>query len=313
LKLKIFALFILIAANAVVAKANKLDENTILVVLVEEMNKKMVDKLNPSELESYKLDIENYNTNIVLAVKQYWKHGSKVEYKSKQELDALIAQKKSNTLYLIYSKYTFNYADVSSYKLTNKLYANSMQVVENYNKKHLPMRASKIEVKWADEPVNTAAYATVQMPSVQPKMADFTYAIKNLNLQIAYKSKGTTEVQLMKMYIKNAPHLKELELHLNINDIEKNEESEIKSNYKYALKISPPEKINEIILTGDKTKAVQIKIPNDDGSFTFKIIDAATCDVLGSSSNIAPSEYYPALYDKLKVGNLIELIHYVDQ
>lgn len=312
MKLKIFALFILIAASAFKALANKSDENTILVVVVEEMNKKIVDKLNPTELESYKLDIENYNTNIVLAVKQYWKHGSKVEYKSKQELDAIIAQKKSNTLYLVYSKYAFNYADISSYKLTNKLYANSMQVVENYNKKHLPLRASKIEIKWANEPIAAVAYAIVQMPNVQPKMADFTYAIKNLNLQIEYKSKGTTEVQLMKMYIKNAPHLKELELHLNSNDIEKNDEGEIKTNYKYKLQISTPEKINEIILSGDKTKAVQIKIPNDDGSFTFKIIDAASCDVLGSSSNIAPSEYYPALYDKLKIGNFIELIHYVD-
>ena len=117
----------------------------------------------------------------------------------------------------------------------------------------------------------------------------------------------------MKLFIKNAPHLKELEWLINGSDLEQNDEAFVKEVYKFQFKIVNEEAIKNAIANEEKTKAVTLTIPNADGSFSFKIIDADTCQILGTSSNIAPSEYYPELFNKMKSNNLMELTHYVEQ
>lgn len=283
-----------------------------LVVLIEESNKKIEEKLNPEELKNYHLEIENYNKNLKKCVEQFWKIGSSPSFVNKEQFNKIISDKTANTLVLLNSKYSFNYADFGAYKASNKLYNAKDAIVENYNKKQLPYRASMMEVKRAYLPLESPSIATAAMPSLHQDEAELIYAIKILALQIDYRNKGTTEVQLMKMYIKNAPHLKELTLLINQNDLDENAKAEVKSHYKLPVQLVNKEDIERAILLADKSKAIALVFPNADGSFSFKVFDAFNMEILGQTATIPPSEYYPELNDKIKGNHLEDFTHYCD-
>ena len=283
-----------------------------LFVIIEEPNKKMEEKMNPEELNNYHSEIEQYNLQIKKHVTQLWKIGEKPKFATKNEAQNLVESKASNTLILLNTKFSFNYSDYANYKLSNKLYASKDAIVENYSKKQLPFRASSIILKRADVADETPALAIAQMPQIKQTEADIIYAIKSLSLQIEYRSKGTTEVQLMKLYIKNAPHLKDLTLLLNSNDLDESVKSEVKMHYKFASELVMQEAIEKAILDADKTKAICLTIPNADGSFSFKVFDAANMEILAQSGSIPPSEYYPELNNKIKGNHLEDFTHYCD-
>lgn len=286
--------------------------NHKLVVLIEEANKKIEEKLDPNELANYRQEIENYNLQLKKSVEQYWKVGAKAEFVTKEQFNIIIESRSANTLVLMNSKYNFNYVDYSSYKLSNKLYDKKDAIVENYSKKQLPYRATTLELKKADLPLTSAPIATALMPSIKQDEAQLVYAIKSMALQIDYRNKGTTEVQLMKMYIKNAPHLKELTLLINQNELDETTKTEIKTHYKLPFQLVNKEDIDKAILNADATKAIALVFPNADGSFTFKVFDAANMETLGQTATIPPSEYYPELNNKIKANHLEDFTHYCD-
>jgi hypothetical protein len=310
ISLKLFFILLLINTTHGLCQVNF--ANSKLVVIIEEPNKKIEEKLNPSELTIYHQEIENYNTNIKKCVEQNWKIGSKPEFVSKLDFAKIIEAKTPNTLVLINTKYNFNYADYSSYKLSNKLYDTKEVIVENYSKKQLPYRATVLELKKADMPLESASVATALMPSIKQEEAALIYAVKSLALQIDYRNKGTTEVQLMKMYIKNAPHLKELTLLLNQNDLDESVKTNLKTYYKLPFLLAKKEAIDQAILSADATKAIALVFPNADGSFVFKVFDASTMEILGQTATIPPSEYYPELNNKIKGNHLEDFTHYCD-
>ena len=309
-KIAVSLLFLLNAIFSVVNASTNFS-NYKLVVVVEEANKKLFEKLDPQEQQVYTNEIDAYNSLIKKQIDLFWKMGT-VQYLTKVKVDALIDAKTSATFYLKYTKFSFNYADASAYKTSNKLYTRRNQVEENYIKKQLPYRAASFELKRCDLPETDAAIAFVAMPSIKNNEADFVYAVKSLVLQLTYKNNGTTEVQLMKMYIKNAPHLKELTLLVNPENLERNDPAFMKENYKHNFKITSQDEIDQAILKGDTTKAIALAIPNADGSFSFKVVDAASMEILAQSGSIPPSEYYPELNNKIKANNLQEFIHYIE-
>ena len=127
-----------------------------------------------------------------------------------------------------------------------------------------------------------------------------TYAIKSLALQIDYRIKGTTEVQLMKMYIKNAPHLKELTLLINQNEIEEQAKEEVKNHYKYAIQIVNNSAIENAILSAEIYKdtiyvAGAFKKINSDTSkkFISKLSNTniiGNCNILSIFPNLLNNE-----------------------
>jgi hypothetical protein len=283
-----------------------------LIILIEEPNKKIEEKLNPDELKNYQQEIENYNTSLKKCVEQCWKIEAKPTFVNKIQFNKIIEDKPANTLLLMNSKYNFNYADYAAFKISNKLYNSKDIVVENYSKKQLPYRASILEIKKADMSLESSALASALMPGLKQEVADLTYAIKSMALQIDYRTKGTTEVQLMKMYIKNAPHLKELTLLISQNDLDESAKTDIKNHYKLPVQIVNKEAIENAILTADKSKAICLVMPNPDGSFAFKVFDAFNMELLGQTATIPPSEYYPELNNKIKVNHLEDFTHYCD-
>jgi hypothetical protein len=286
--------------------------NSKLVVIIEEPNKKIEEKLAPDELKIYQQEIEHYNANLKKVIEQYWKIGSKPSFVNKVQFNKIVSDKTVNTLVLTNSKYNFNYVDYSAYKMSNKLYNSKDEIVENYNKKQLPYRATILELKKADMPIESTSVANAAMPSLKQEEAELIYAIKSLALQIDYRIKGTTEVQLMKMYIKNAPHLKELTLLLNQNDLEETAKADLKNHYKFSYQVVSKDEIEKAILNADKTKAICLVLPNPDGSFAFKVFDAASMEILGQTGTIPPTEYYPELNNKIKVNHLEDFTHYCD-
>lgn len=66
----------------------------------------------------------------------------------------------------------------------------------------------------------------------------------------------------MKMYIKNAPHLKELTLLINQNDLDENTKAEVKTHYKLPVQMVNKEEIEKAILMADKSKAIALVFPN---------------------------------------------------
>jgi hypothetical protein len=286
--------------------------NSRLVVIIEEPNKKIEEKLAPDELKIYHQEIEHYNANLKKLIEQYWKIGSKPSFVNKVQFNKIVSDKTVNTLVLTNSKYNFNYVDYSAYKMSNKLYNSKDEIVENYNKKQLPYRATILELKKADMPIESTSVANAAMPSLKQEEAELIYAIKSLALQIDYRIKGTTEVQLMKMYIKNAPHLKELTLLLNQNDLEETAKADLKNHYKFSYQVVSKDEIEKAILNADKTKAICLVLPNPDGSFAFKVFDAASMEILGQTGTIPPTEYYPELNNKIKVNHLEDFTHYCD-
>jgi hypothetical protein len=283
-----------------------------LVVLIEEPNKKIEEKLAPDELKIYHQEIELYNANLKKVIEQYWKIGVNTSFVDKVQFKKIVDDKTANTLLLINTKYSFNYADYSAYKLSNKLYNTKDAIVENYNKKQLPYRATILELKKADMPLESASVANAAMPGLKQQEAELIYAVKSLALQLDYRIKGTTEVQLMKMYIKNAPHLKELTLLLNQNDIDETAKADLKNHYKFSCQLVSAAEIEKAILNTDKTKAISMVIPNPDGSFSFKVFDAESMEILGQTATIPPSEYYPELNNKIKVNHLVDFTQYCD-
>lgn len=286
--------------------------NSKLIVLIEEPNKKIEEKLNPVELKLYQQEIAQYNSHLKKYVEQFWKFGAKPSFVNLQQFNDIVQAKTPETLLLVNSKYTFNYSDYSAYKTSNKLYSTRDAIVENYSKKQLPYRATMMELKRADMPLTAASVATAAMPGLNQEEADLMYAIKSLVLQIDYRIKGTTEVQLMKLYIKNAPHLKDLTLLICENDLDETAKADIKNHYKLPFEIVTKETIQKTILNSDKTKAIAMVIPNADGSFSFKVFDASNMEILGQSGSIPPSEYYPELNNKIKVNHLEDFTHYCD-
>jgi len=297
-------------SNAICCLAQVNFTNSKLIVLIEEPNKKVEEKLDPNDLSAYRAEIEKYNANLKKCFELYWKQAIKPEYVNRIQYDKLIESKASNTLYLTNSKYSFNFIDHSSYKLSNKLYQTKDVVVENYSKKQLPYRACMLEIKRTDLPINSSSVAVATMPSIKQEEAELTYAIKSLILQIEYRNQGKTEVQLMKMFIKNAPHLKELTLLVNQNELDEAAKSEFATHYKLPFLLVNKEEIDKAILNADKTKAVALVFPNADGSFAFKVYDASNMEILGQTGTIPPSEYYPELNNKIKVNHLEDFTHY---
>lgn len=281
-----------------------------LVVLIEVPNKKIEEKLDPNDLSSYHEEIKMYNSMLKKSIENNWRIGSKIEFVNKEQFNKIIDSKSAHTFVLFNTKYNFNYSDYSSYKLSNKLYDSKAAIVENYSKKQLPYRACSMELKKADLSPELPGIATAIMPSIKQDEAQLVYAIKSLALQIEYKNKGTSEVQLMKMYIKNAPHLKDLTLLINQSDIDESIKSEINTHYKFEHQLVPKETIDKAILSGDHSKAVVLVIPVKDGSFAFKVFDASNMELLGQSNTLPPSEYYPELHDKIKANHLEEFTHY---
>ncbi len=288
-------------------------KNYTLLIPEEKPIPKIEEKLNSTELESYRNEIESYNVMLKKCVSKYWLPDIKVEYVSKEKIQTLVASKAQHILYLVNTKYSFNYADKSSYLLSQKLYNKRNEIVENYSKKQLPYRACRFELRIASNPAQSQPLIMVPMPSVVQAEADLVYAIKSLALQIDYRNKGVTEVQFMKMYIKNAPKLKELTLLLNKEDVDYEIQSNIAQYYSLPFVLCDFKAIEQAILNADNKKAFNMTIPNADGSFSFKVMAASTMEVLGQSGSIAPSEYYPELNNKIKAKQLGEFTHYCNE
>ena len=92
-----------------------------LIVVVEEPNLDLLNKLDDKQKAFYTKDISDYNDMMKQLMPKYWSYGSKVEFKTTSEVAALVKSKSKDYAYLEHTKFTVNYYGKSSLNATMNL------------------------------------------------------------------------------------------------------------------------------------------------------------------------------------------------
>ncbi len=250
----------------------KIQSRTLLVVL-EEPEKKLLDKLNPEEQANYQKDIADYNVNIKSAIAHCWKFTEQVEYRNRSEVIMLIKSKDKKSAYLESSKYKENFATPATFRAT----FNRKDIKDKPNLA-MPMgdiyKVSELDIRLCDDnPLSPPVYGQFML-NVFPNKADLVYALKQIQIYFGYRLKDMSYGAVLKEANKNGAKLPSLTLLIDEQDTElKNDE--IKKVYPYPFELVKKEKIDEAILNADSKYAFAAVIPSGADSYLFEVYDAA--------------------------------------
>lgn len=253
-----------------------------LIVVLEEVNTKLNEKLKPEEQEMYRKDIEDYNTAIKEVIPAFWKFSTRVEYKTRAETDAIVKAKSKDYAYLEYNKYTVNFFTPAAFRATmanknseNKLSGRSM-VGGDY-------KTSDLNIRLTDQnPLGLPVYG-VHMTDPFPNTADLAYGLKQMQLQFDYKMKGMDDLDINKLYKTNGKKLATITLLVDQLDTDMKIE-DIKKAYPYPVEVVSKDKIDEAQLKSDAKYAIAVVIPYAGAKYGFMVVDAVTGEELGRSS-----------------------------
>lgn len=251
-----------------------------LVVVTEEVNEKLTSKLEGEQLAQYKKDIEDYNKDIKEAVTNAWKFNTKIEYKTRAEVDKLTKSKSKEYAYIEYNKFTVNCANATAYKATYQF----KDGVKGVTLVGGDYDCTQLNIRLCDEnPLGPPVFGA-RLANPFPNKADLVYALKAIQLQFGYKLEGKKDIPIFNMFKDNAKALTGLTLLVNENNTDLNLE-EIKKAYPYPVELVKKEKIDAAILSSDPKIAFLIMIPNGHDSFSFMILSANDCAVLGYTND----------------------------
>jgi hypothetical protein len=257
-------------------------KNRSLIVVLEEANEKLTQKLKPEELDAYKADIEGYNKNIREAVALTWKFNPKIEYMTRAEMDKLVKAKSKEYAYVEYNKFTVNCANAAAYRSTLNLkdaksHSNGTALVGgDYIATQLNIRLSD------DNPLGPPVYA-VRMAGPFPDKSDLAYALKAMELQLNYKLEGKSDRDINDLFKEKGKSLPTLTLLVDEQDTELKLE-EIKKAYPYPVELVKKDKIGQAILSSDAKTAFVIVIPYGNNSYSFLILSSADCAEMGRTA-----------------------------
>ncbi len=294
----ILILFLLICSvvQAQVGNSKQEDVQEIqkrtLIVVTEEPNEKLISKLEGDQLAQYKKDVEDYNRDIKDAVTGFWKFNTKIEYKTRAEVDKLAKAKNKTYAYIEYNKFTVNCYNAAAYKSTYQFRDGAKEITlagGDYISTQLNIRLCD------NNPLGPPVFG-VHLPGPFPDKADLVYALKAMQLQFGYKLEGKKDIPIAKMFKENAKALETMTLLVN----EKNTDlaiDEIKKAYPFQVELVNKEKINEAILNSADKTAFVIVIPYSGDSFTFLILSAKDCIEMGNTNDTQSTG--------VKVGGLV--------
>jgi ABC-type amino acid transport substrate-binding protein len=273
-----------LAAQTGVSKLKDVQQvkDRTLIVVLEEVNEKLNAKLKPEEQEMYKKDVEEYNGLIKEAAPAFWKFSTKIEYKTRSETDQIVKAKSKDYAYLEYNKYTVNFFNPAAFRATmanknseNKLSGRSM-IGGDY-------KMSDLNIRLSDEnPLGPPVYG-VHLTDPFPNKADLAYGLKQIQLQLEYKLKGMSDLDVNKLYKTNGKKLSSVTLLVDQLDTDMKIE-DIKKAYPYPVEVVTKDKIDAAQLAGDTKYAIAVVIPYPNSKYSFMVVDAATGEELGRSS-----------------------------
>jgi hypothetical protein len=96
--------FFSLSIAGVSAGVSALQQRT-LVVVIESVTKSGLSGLNAEEQQSYQKAVENYNRKLKEVIERFWKLNAKTEFKTWDEVNEMIKQKRENALLLYAGNY----------------------------------------------------------------------------------------------------------------------------------------------------------------------------------------------------------------
>jgi hypothetical protein len=101
-------------------------KNRTLIVVVEQSNPKIIEKLKKknkgSYIDDYRKALDDYNDNMKDAVQKYWTFSSNVEYKTAEELESIVKSKSKDYAVLRCITMNGNYSGIDIYSGLNWTY-----------------------------------------------------------------------------------------------------------------------------------------------------------------------------------------------
>ena len=253
-----------------------------LIVVLEEANPKLTQKLEGDVLKQYKKDIDDYNSGIKEAIALVWKFNSKIEYKTRAEIEKLTKAKSKNYAYIEYNKFTTNCATYASYNAT-------YQFLEGVGSKDITSiggdyYSTILNIRLTDDnPFGPPVYG-VHLSNPFPNKADLVVGLKSILMHFKYKLEGLSDIQISKLFKNNAKALSSLTLLVNEDNTDLSID-EIKKVYSYPVSIVKKDKIDDAILKSDSKSAFLIVIPYSNSSYTYEILSAKDCTPLGYTND----------------------------
>jgi hypothetical protein len=259
-----------------------------LIVVVEEPNANLVGKLNANQQAVYNKEIEEYNALVKWAIENYYKAGSPVEYKTVTETMDIINKKDKSYAYLSFTKFKNNYKTKVSFEMTQK---NRIATEETRLSGALSIDfiVSLIEIRFAENNLDAYPIYGQYLPSPFPGKADMAYALKQIAAVLNDREQGISFDDARKNAKKDAAKAQSQTLLIAENIIGPNEDrGKFVSRYKFPLKITTPEKINEAIINGNSQFTCTITVPTHNFTeekveFKFMMYDC------GSGKTVATS------------------------
>lgn len=246
------------------ADVDAIKSRTLLVVL-EETNQELLNKLDQPEKDFYTSEIEKYNKAIQELAPKYWKF-SKVEFKPRAEVNKLVKSKSPAFAYLQFSKITSNMTNMSGIKMMMDLRDGSDPTIGGaYSESALEVRLTE------NNPLSPPVYG-VYMPSPFPTQGEIVYGLKQLQLQLKYKSEGLKDGAINAMMKENAKEMTKKTLLLDKARLGVKEE-EVKKYYPYPYELVTKERIDEAFLKEESDKVAFVFIPRSGDSYNPNIVD----------------------------------------
>lgn len=235
-----------------------------LLVIVEEPKQKMLEKLTPEQAEVYKQEIEEYNTLSKWAMDTYYKVGNPVEFKTRAEVEQIIAQRDKTYAFVEFTKFKDNYVTKVSFELVqkNRFAKEQSKLTGGLS---LASIVSLINIRLAEESEDASPFYGQYLPNPFPDKADMAYAFKQIAATLAYRERGITYDKMKPENKLLGQQLKSLTLLIAEDDIDAKEDREkfVKA-YPNPMEIVSKEKIQQAIIDNDPKYAVVLSVPTLD-------------------------------------------------
>lgn len=234
--------------NRSTAELTDLCKNRPLIVVVEEENKIVLDKLKKEEksLQLYKSLVAAYNTNMKAAIEKYWPYETEVIYKTKDEAADIKKHEKGALYTILYPNSTIrlNGSMVRSAGGIDWtfLYPASWQNNTERSGTALSFCLNSIE-DFGKKPA-----AEIYVSSQYPDNSDIIFALQFLAWSARNTMENPSETDVPALANQKAPQLKNLKLVIQRSDADaKFVENSAKTKYTHSFEIKSGEDYQTII------------------------------------------------------------------
>lgn len=282
---KVLTLLLLLACITLKAQWGLAKKETVdalksrtLIVVVEEPNAELMKKLDAAQKEFYSKDVEEYNISMKELMPKYWKWNDKVEFKTRSEVEQLVKSKSKLFAYIENTKYKVNFANKMSLNATQKLKKGELMLMGG------DYAETAMAVRLTDENSLGNPVYGIYLPSVFPSKGEMVFALKQLQLQLKYKSQGMKDGAINSLYKENAKQLVSKTLLLSKEKISLSE-AEVKKVYPFTFQIVDMNRIEQAFLSDDATCVTFVFVPRAGGIVSTYVVDTNEGMEMGRTSN----------------------------